>query len=133
MIGRIWLPSLVAFAFILGTAGAGAQTVGPDEAVNANGAVVQKLALTEAQKSAIYNAVRRQRPRVSTATVSGAIPVAVGAPVSPAATLADLPDQAAANEPWAAYLKYAMVEDDVVVVDPIGMRVVGIIHGSTKP
>jgi len=133
MIGRIWLPSLVAFAFILGTAGAGAQTVGLDEAVSVNGAVVQKLALTEAQKSAIYSAVRRQRPRVPTTTMPVGIRAAVGAPVPHAAELADLPDQAVANEPWAAYLKYAMVEDDVVVVDPIGMRVVSIIHGSTKP
>jgi hypothetical protein len=120
----------VAVAFILGTAGAGAQTAGPDEALNADGAVVQKLALTEAQKSAIYNAVLQRRVRLSTTT---AIPVAVGAPVSPAAELSDLSDQAAAAQPLAMDLKYAMVEDDVVVVDPIRMRVVDIIHGSVRP
>jgi hypothetical protein len=31
------------------------------------------------------------------------------------------------------FLKYAMVGDDVVVVDPVTMRVVDIIHGSTRP
>ena len=31
------------------------------------------------------------------------------------------------------FLKYAMVAHDVVVVDPVAMRVVELIHGSTRP
>jgi hypothetical protein len=120
---------LAALTLCLFTAGADAQTTGPDEAIDANGAVTQQLALTQAQKAAIYNAVLRQRVRTSTTHV----PVTVGAPVPPMAELAELPDQAAADAPLVADLKYAMVEDDVVVVDPISMRVVDIIHGSTKP
>ena len=30
-------------------------------------------------------------------------------------------------------LKYAMVEDDVVVVDPVKLRVVEVIHGTNRP
>jgi hypothetical protein len=140
MTGRNWrlrrvaqwvaiLAALTSFTLCLCTAGADAQTIGPDEAVNANGAVTQQFVLTQAQKAAIYNVVLQQRVRTSTTHV----PVTVGAPVSPLAELAQLPDQAAADAPLVADLKYAMVEDDVVVVDPISMRVVDIIHGSTKP
>ena len=35
MAGRVWLPPLMIFAFLLGPAAAFAQSVGPDEAVNA--------------------------------------------------------------------------------------------------
>jgi hypothetical protein len=124
-----WLVLLVAITLSIGTTSAYAQTIGPDEAVNANGAVSQQFALTQAQKTAIYNAVLQQQVRASTTH----IPATVGAPVPPTAELAALPDQAAGHAPLAADLKYAMVEDDVVIVDPIGMRVVDIIHGGTRP
>ncbi len=135
MSGRIWLlPFIVAAPFI--GAAAQAQTVGPDEAVDSQGAVTAKLALTETQKHAIYNAVLQQRVRTSTT----GIPLAVGAPVSPAAALSDLPvellpvetlpDQGADGDSAATVLKYAMVEDKVVVIDSIEMRVVDVIHGG---
>jgi hypothetical protein len=135
MTGRIWLPRLTsvsiaplaALLFLLAPAGAFAQTVGPDEAVNAQGSLNQHLRLTDAQKAAIYNAVLQQRVR-SSAT----IPVAVGAPVSPVIELAGLPGQAMSDDSLMTDLKYAMVEDDVVVVDPVRMRVVEVIHGA-KP
>jgi hypothetical protein len=141
MTGRTWLPPygalLAAFAFILalfvGSAAAVAQTVGPDEAANPDGAGGQQLALTPAQKSAIYYAVLQQRVRASTSMVPVASPVEVGAPVSPAVGLADLPNQAATDNFGTMYLKYAMVEDDVVVVDPITMRIVEIIRGNARP
>jgi hypothetical protein len=130
---RIWLAQLVAplaaTAFFLSTAGALAQTVEPDEAVSAAGAVTQSLALTAAQKSAIYNAVSQQKVRTNTTAISAT----VGAPVPPSTALTELPDQIAIDQPWAEFLKYAMVEDDVVVVDPISMRVVDVIHGSARP
>ena len=129
MTDRSWLPLLMALPLCLGTASAYAQTIGPDESVNANGAVAQHFGLTEAQKRAIYNAVLQQRVRGSSAT----IPVTVGAPVPRAAALSDLPDGAIAAQPLAVDLKYAMVENDVVVVDSLRMRVIEIIHGSTRP
>src|ERR1700722_8276736 len=50
------LPFVVAAILLCGAAGAvHAQTIGPDEAVTPQGRVTQTLALTEAQKSAIYN------------------------------------------------------------------------------
>ena len=135
MTGRIWLPRLTAVSvaplaallFLLGPTGAFAQTVSPDEAVNAEGSVSQQLRLTDAQKAAIYNTVLQQRVR-SSAT----IPVAAGAPVSPVVELAYLPGQATSDDSLAMDLKYAMVEDDVVVVDPVRMSVVAVIHGA-KP
>jgi hypothetical protein len=117
-----------AAALSFGGAAAVAQTAGPDEAVRPDGAVRQPLALTPAQKSTIYSAVRRQRVRAT-----AAVPAAVGAPVALFEALAELPDLAAAGNSSAIFLKYAMVEDDVVVVDPINMRVVDIIHASARP
>jgi hypothetical protein len=128
MSGRFWLMPLAAAALFFATAGTIAQTVEPDEAVNASGTMTQSLALTAAQKSAIYNAVVQQKVRGSTAGV----PAAIGATVPPTASLSELPEEAA-NEPWAAFLKYAMVEDDVVVVDPISMRVIDVIHRGARP
>ena len=129
MIGRIRIPLFAAIALFLGTGGAFAQTVGSDETVDPDGVVAQKLVLTAAQKSTIYNAGMKQKIRASTAT----IPAAVGAPVPPTIALSDLPDQAVGDQPWAELLKYAMVADEVVVVDPIAMRVVDIIPSSTRP
>jgi hypothetical protein len=31
------------------------------------------------------------------------------------------------------FLKYAMVESDVVVIDPIKTRIVDVIHGGARP
>ena len=85
-----------------------------------------------AQKSAIYNAVLQQRVRGSTTQIPGA--ARVGAPVSPAVELADTARPGGGLTITAStVLKYAMVEDDVVVVDPVKMRVVEIIHGNTRP
>jgi hypothetical protein len=123
------VPSLALAVILLSNGGAFAQSVGPDEMVRPNGAVSQKLELTPAQERAIYNAVF-QRP---TRTVTVTVPVAIGAPVPQAVELGDLPDQAAGDNPWAPLLKYTMVEDDVVMVDPLRMRVVGVIHQSAKP
>jgi hypothetical protein len=135
MTGRNWLPRLVArFAapvaallILLTPAGLFAQTVGPDETVNAGGTPLRQIKLTEAQKAAIYNAVLRQRVHSS-----AIIPVAVGAPVSPATELAYLPGQETSEDSLATDLKYAMVGGDVVVVDPVRMSVVAVIHGA-KP
>jgi len=123
------LPSLIVCAVLFVGCGASAQTAGPDEAVGPNGAVTQKLALTVVQRNAIYNAVVQQRVRSS----SRGMAAAIGAPVPPSVALRDLPDQAAVGTAGTGVLKYAMVEDDVVVVDPITMRVVDVIHQGARP
>jgi Spy/CpxP family protein refolding chaperone len=112
-----------------GAAPALAQSAGSDEAVQPNGTVAQSLALTAGQRSAIYNIVIRERAKPHADQIS----VAVGAPVPPTIDLADLPDQATANNPSTAFLKYAMVHGDVVVVDPVAMRVVDVIGNGAKP
>ena len=112
-----------------GIAPALAQSAGPDEAVQPNGTVTQTLALTAGQRSAIYNIVIRQRAKPH----ADQIAVTVGAPVPPTIDLVDLPDQATVNNPSTALLKYAMVHGDVVVVDPVAMRVVDVIRNGAKP
>jgi len=118
------------FLVLLGSAcGAAAQTAGTDEAVGPNGIVAQKLALTPAQKNAVYNAVVRQKLPMTTRGIA----TVVGAPVLPSVPLRDLPSSAALDGTEAGFLKYAMVGGDVVLVDPIRMRVVDVIHGGAAP
>ena len=124
---RFSLPALLGLFF--GIAPALAQSAGPDEAVQPNGTVRQTLPLTAGQRSAIYNIVIRERVKPH----ADQIIVTVGAPVPPTLDLVDLPDQATVNNPSAALLKYAMVHGDVVVVDPVAMRVVDVIRNGAKP
>jgi hypothetical protein len=123
------LSAAALLGLFFGIAPALAQSAGPDEAVQPNGTVTQTLALTAGQRSAIYNIVIRQRAKPH----ADQIAVAVGAPVPPTIDLVDLPEQATADNPSAALLKYAMVHGDVVVVDPVAMRVVDVIRNGAKP
>ena len=123
------LSAAALLGLFFGIAPALAQSAGPDEAIQPNGTVRQNLALTAGQRSAIYNIVIRQRAKPHAEQIS----VAVGAPVPPTIDLVDLPDQATADNPSAALLKYAMVHGDVVVVDPVAMRVVNVIRNGAKP
>lgn len=131
-----WVAALAFLAVVLGTVGAFAQTAGPDEIVSSVGAVSQPLVLTETQEAAIYNAALRHHAR-GVPGIPDAVPASVGAAVSPAAELAELPDQVAAldadGDTPATDLKYAMVEGAVIVIDPVKMRVVDVIHGNTRP
>jgi hypothetical protein len=123
------LSAAALLGLFFGIAPALAQSAGPDEAIQPNGTVRQNLALTAGQRSAIYNIVIRQRAKPHADQIS----VAVGAPVPPTIDLVDLPDQATADNPSAALLKYAMVHGDVVVVDPVAMRIVDVIRNGAKP
>lgn len=127
MTGWVRLPPFVVLTLLLGTANAIAQSVGADEAITSHGTVTQTVELTPAQKSAIYNAIVRQRVRAS----STQIEATVGASVSRSVPLAELPDQTGLVD--ATFLRYAMVADDVVVVDPISMRVFDVIRGNIRP
>jgi hypothetical protein len=123
------LSAAALLGLFFGIAPALAQSAGPDEAIQPNGTVRQNLALTAGQRSAIYNIVIRQRAKPHADQIS----VAVGAPVPPTIDLVDLPDQATVDNPSAALLKYAMVHGDVVVVDPVAMRIVDVIRNGAKP
>ena len=121
--------SVIALMLTIGATVASAQSAGPDEAIKPNGAVEQQFALTTGQRQAIYNLVIQQRVKPRSRELS----VAVGAPVPPSTELTDLPDQVAADDPSSASLKYALVENDIVVVDPAAMRVVEVIHNGARP
>jgi len=56
----------------------------------------------------------------------------VGATVPPWVELRDLPNQTADGDSG-AFLKYAMVDDNIVIVDPVALRVVDVIRADAKP
>jgi hypothetical protein len=124
---RLLLLFLAAVILGLSTTDGCAQSAGLDETVGPDG-VAPSLQLTPLQRSAVYNAVVQQRLRGS----SRGIAAFIGAPVPPSAELRDLPDRAALGAAG-GFLKYAMVADEVVVVDPIRMRVVDVIRNGAGP
>ena len=117
-------------ALLAGGADVWAQATVPDERVKPTGEVSQKIALTSQQKNAIYNAMTLQHARGPERLAPALF---VGAAVPSSIELSDLPDQTIASNPWATAFKFAFVENDVVVVDPIRMRVVEIIHAIGNP
>jgi hypothetical protein len=138
MTGRALLPIVaVIFFAAAGMSPAVAQALGPNEAHGSeahgseahgsSASMKPNIALTASQKSAIYGAVMRQRLRSAS---DADIPLIVGAPVPHSTVLLTLPDEAAGDEDAAQFLKYAIVEGNVVVVDSISMRVIDILHGG---
>jgi hypothetical protein len=120
---------LVVGSLILMSFGAGqacAQSSALDETAGPDG-LTQDLQLSPVQRSAIYNAVMQQHMLGSGERIAARI----GAPVPPSTPLYDLPDHAALGAGLGAGadspLKYAMVGGDIVVVDPLSMRVVDVI------
>jgi len=106
-----------------GAAGlATAQTSDIDEVVSANG-VAPKLELTAARRSAIYQAVRKDKSKVAPSHFGAN----VGAEVPPMIELYALPDDVLADNPVAKLYKFTRVEDQVVLVDPTKMRVIAVI------
>jgi hypothetical protein len=127
MTGRSALPIPIVATLLALAAGmpqAAAQVVGPDEAHGAPARLAPRIALSPAQKRAIYAAVSRERLRTSAAD----IPLIVGATVPRSAALLPLPDAARGGDLSGQDLKYATVDDNVVLVDSISMRVIDVIH-----
>jgi len=125
---RVWISPLTAAVLLASCNFSFGQGAVPDEVFGSHGAATQDLALTAAQKNAIYNAIRQQRVRPNAPMLRPA----VGAEVPPTVALSELPNDVV-DAPWGEFLKYAMVADDVVVVDPARMRIVDIIHGNSLP
>jgi len=127
------IPALTTLALLFGVTAACAQSAGPVEAVGPDGVViqpvVQPMALTPVQRSALYNTASHQHIQAN----AGEISAAVGAAVPPSLALGDLPDVPTLGDDPDSVLKYATVEGDVVVVDPIRMRVVEVIHPGAGP
>jgi hypothetical protein len=111
-----------AAAAISAAAVARAQTAGIDETVNTEG-MAPKLELTPAQRSAIYQEVHKDRSKVAPSRFA----TTIGAEVPPMIELYMLPDDILANNPVAKLYKFTRVDDEIVLVDPIHMRVVATI------
>jgi hypothetical protein len=84
-----------------------------------------QLQLNPTQKAAILSAVRHESPK-SASPVN--FLVAVGASAPPSIELYVLPDSVLLEVPEAKIVKYTMVQNQVVLVDPTTMRVVDILR-----
>lgn len=119
---------------IIGLAGAGlvimpvgskvvdAQTKDATGVMSPDG-IPQKFELTPAQRSAIYDAVRKDKSKVAPSRFS----TDVGAEVPAMIELYVLPDDILAQNPTTKFYKYTVVQDRVVLVDPTNMRIVAVI------
>ena len=105
-----------------GPAGNDTRIVDPKDGI---GAPAAHLRLTDQQRSAIAAAVSKENKVV---TPPPSFVVQVGAPVPPAIELYILPDNALADIPAAKSVKYTVVNDQLVLVDPTTMRVVDVIR-----
>jgi hypothetical protein len=83
----------------------------------------QKLALTPAQRNAIYAAVSQDKSKQAPKQFA---PV-LGADVPPMIELYPLPENAVADTPAAKFYQYTVVSDRVVLVDPTRMQVIAVI------
>jgi hypothetical protein len=111
----------------LGTASAQIGGTSPsveDGAVGRGDPYSTQLRLSDAQRTAIAEAVRRENKAVEP---SVSFVASVGAPVPPVIELYILPDKVLAEVPGAKRVKYTMVKNQLVLVDPTTMRVVEII------
>ncbi|GEM_PF-1327289 len=88
-----------------------------------SGAIQQKPLLSPAQRNMIYAEVSKDKSKSSPRDFA---PV-VGGDVPPMIELYTLPEDALAAVPEAKIYKYTIVENKVVVVDPIKMRIVDVI------
>jgi hypothetical protein len=119
----------LALALALGAGLAAAQTRAPDAPQPPVGAVSPvnpgQLQLTSAQKTLILDAVRQEsskvRPPIS-------FPVTVGEMVPPSIELYILPDNALAEVPEAKAVKYTVVQNQVVLVDPTTLRIIDVLR-----
>ena len=110
-----------------GLAEVAAQTSGIEEEVSERG-VAPRLALTPAQRGAIYQEVHRDRSKVAPSRFAAH----VGAEVPPMIELYALPDDILANSPETKLYKFTKVDDQVVLVDPTKMRVILVIGPKAK-
>jgi hypothetical protein len=104
-----------------------AQTAAIEDQVSEQG-VAPKLALTPAQRSAIYQEVHTDPSKVAPSRFAAH----VGAEVPPMIELYVLPDDILANNPETKLYKFTKVDDAVVLVDPTRMRVIAVIGPRVK-
>jgi hypothetical protein len=111
----------ILFALVCGIGAVAAQLGPPSQSQTTNPAPIQ---LNATQRAAIVTAVRDTRIPPPGHSFS----LAVGARVPPSIELYALPVAALSQAPEAWDLKYTMVQNQVVLVDPANMRVVDVIR-----
>ena len=92
--------------------------------IGTGAAQVGQIQLDAKQKAAIVSAVRDVR----NAPPGHSFNVSVGAQVPPSIELYYLPAAALSQAPETRALKYTMVQNQVVLVDPTNMRIVEVIR-----
>jgi uncharacterized protein DUF1236 len=102
--------------------GAAAQVGGLGQSQTTN----PSIQLDAAQRAAIVTAVRDAR----IPPPGNSFSLSVGAPVPPSIELYALPIAALSQAPEARNLRYTMVQNQVVLVDPVNMRVVDVIRAA---
>jgi hypothetical protein len=113
----------IALAFVSGIGVAAADPPGTEGSAQSGSVSPSQLKLSPAQRMAILNAVLRNSAKIAAPTNFQA---AVGRPVPPSIELYVLPSDA--QSPELRGLKYTMVQNQVVLIDPATMRVVDIIR-----
>ena len=88
------------------------------------GAGTAQIQLDAAQRAAIITAVRD----VKVAPPGHSFNISIGAQVPPSIELNYLPVAALSQAPAARALKYTLVQNQVVLVDPTNMRIVDVIR-----
>ena len=83
------------------------------------------MRLTPTQKTAILKAVREKSATLRPPT---SFSIVVGEMVPPSIELYVLPDNALAEVPEAKSVKYTVLQNQVVLVDPTNMRIVDILR-----
>ena len=116
----------VALVLCAGIGLAAAQSSIPVESLNPGDTQrTTTLQLTPVQKAAMVEAIRRDSAKV---TAPPNFVVSVGAPVPPVTELYVLPEAALSAAPEAKIVKYTVVQNQIVLVDPTTMRVVEVFN-----
>ena len=118
----------IAFAFAASVNVAAAQAGFPGGAGDAQSKAMSEpsqLRLSPAQRTAILSAVLQESAKIAPPPHFQA---SIGGEVPPSIELYILPSGAMAQSPELRSLKYTMVQNQVVLVDPTTMRVIDIIR-----
>lgn len=114
---------VLAAVLTAGACGAGiAQTATQDAAAG------PPIELSDAQRHTIYQSVSRTQKNHAAPT---GFRVSIGASVPPGVELAPMPDTLATLMPQARVFEVAMIEKQVVLVDPTSRRVAAVITAET--
>jgi hypothetical protein len=83
-----------------------------------------RLELSPQQRASIYQALTQSHRHTSSPSVR----LSIGADVPPSAELYTMPDNILAELPATKFYKYVVVQNQVVIIDPITLKVVDIIR-----